>query len=174
MITRPLLRHTIVQLEEMFAAQSSDTDILRALDQELQFRNVSRAKVLLRRVKAALMSGDPRTPSAQPDLFRPEQTSPGSTASPAAMPSAVSLPKAPGIPDPPAMAILPMALEEAYKVLHVRAGTSWSEVEQARFKIVQLAHPGVTANLSTEKRAAAQEEAKRANAAYGVLFAARS
>jgi DnaJ-domain-containing protein 1 len=173
MITRPLLRHTIVQLEEMFAAQSSDTDILQALDQELQFRNVPRAKVLLRRVKSALTSGAPQTASAQPDLFR-GQTSTGRTASPVTMRPVGSLTKARGIPAPPTLAIPPMALEEAYKVLHVTADSSWSDVEQSRFKIVQLAHPDVIANLTTENRTAAQEEAKRANAAYGVLFEARS
>jgi len=47
MTARPLLRHTVAQLEEMFAARPSDTGTLKALDTELQFRNVPRATALL-------------------------------------------------------------------------------------------------------------------------------
>src|ERR1035437_6704304 len=78
---------------------------------------------------------------------------------------AVILPKATAKPAPPVAEIPPMALDEAYKALRVTAGASWAEVEQARFKIVQRAHPDTVAELSAAKRIAAQTEAKRANAA---------
>ena len=174
MTARPLLRHTVAQLEEMFAAKPSDTDTLKALDTELQFRNVPRATVLLRKVKSALTGGSLLIPSAQPELFTPARVPIRAIAQPIMTPPAVILPKAAAKPASPVAEIPPMALDEAYKALRVTADASWAEVEQSRFKIVQRAHPDTVAELSAEKRIAAQTEAKRANAAYTVLLEARS
>ena len=174
MTARPLLRHTIAQLEERFAAKPSDTGTLKALDAELQFRNVPRATALLRKVKSAISDRSLLIPSAQPELFTPARTPILPIAQPIMTPPAVILPKAVVKPAPPVAEIPPMALDEAYKVLRVTAGASWAEVEQSRFKIVQRAHPETVAELSAEKRIAAQTEAKRANAAYIVLLEARS
>jgi hypothetical protein len=71
MSQRPLMRHTVDQLEEMFAAEQMDNDALSALHLELHFRNVPRAKTLLAKVRAALSSDAPLTSPAQPELFGP-------------------------------------------------------------------------------------------------------
>lgn len=168
MSQRPLMRHTVDQLEEMYVAKRNDTDAFNALHLELQFRNVPRAKTLLAKVKAALSSGAPLTPPAQPELFNPipSETLPAS-------PPTVILPKPPIKPveqesPPPAM-----PLDEALKTLRVNAGTPWDQVERARTKIVERSHPDALAALSEDKRAAIQAEAKRANAAYAALSKAR-
>ena len=176
MTARPLLRHTVAQLEEMFVAKPLDPGTLKALDTELQFRNVPRATALLRKVKSAISDGSLLIPSAQPELFTPARTPIHAIAQPQPImtPPAVILPKAAAKPAPAVAEIPPMALDEAYKALRVTVGASWAEVEQSRFKIVQRAHPDTVAELSAEKRIAAQTEAKRANAAYTVLLEARS
>src|SRR5665213_1198955 len=150
MTARPLLRHTVAQLEEMFAAKPSDTGTLKALDTELQFRNVPRATALLRKVKSALTGGSLLVPSVQPELFTSARVPILSIAQPIMTPPAVILPKAVAKPAPPVAEIPPMALDEAYKALRVTAGASWAEVEQSRFKIVQRAHPDTVAELSAE------------------------
>ena len=174
MTTRPLLRHTIVQLEEMFAAQSSDTDTLEALNAELQFRNVPRATALLRKVKSALTGGSLMVTSAQPELFTSAQAPAHPTAPPAMRPLTVTLPKAIAKPTPPPAETPSMPLDEAYTVLRVTAGTVWAEVEQSRSKIVQRSHPDNIAGMSAEKRLAVQTDAKRANVAYSVILQSRT
>jgi hypothetical protein len=161
MTTRPLLRHTIVQLEEMFAAKPSDTDTLKALDGELQHRNVPRATALSRKVKSALSGKSPLTPSAQPKLFAQPQALPRSVLAPVTPPPAVVLSKAVAKPTPPIDMLPPMALDEAYKVLRVLAGAPWAEV-------------GNIADMSAEKRLAIQTNANRANVAYSVIMQSRS
>jgi len=64
MISRPLLRSTIVEPEALFAAKRTNTDTLNALQTELQFRNVPRATALLAKVKTALGGGMSLTPLA--------------------------------------------------------------------------------------------------------------
>jgi len=174
MTARPLLRHTVAQLEEMFATKPSDTGTLKALDTELQFRNVPRATALLRKVRSALTGGGPLIPSAQSDFFTSAQAPAYAIAVPITTPPVVILPKVAAKPAQPVAEIPPMALDEAYKILRVTAGASWEEVEQSRSKIVQRAHPDTVAELSAGKRTAAQTEARRANAAYVVLLKARS
>jgi len=170
MSARPYMRSTIIELEELFAAKRTDSDTLNALEAELQFRNVPRATALLAKVKVALAGEIPLTPSAQPGLF-PSAAAPVPAAP---KPAAVILPK-PGpkpsdkVPEAPAM-----PLDEAYKVLRVTAGAPWDEVEQARAKLVQKSHPDALEGLTVEKRAAAVQDAKRANAAYAAIAQERS
>lgn len=173
MTTRPLLRHTIVQLEQMFAAKPSDTDTLKALNGELQHRNVARARTLLRKVKSALSGSSPLAPSSQPELFAQTQTSRSAVPVPVT-PPAVVLAKAAARATPPIDTFPPMALDEAYKVLRVSVGTPWAEVEQARAKIVERSNPDNIADMNGEKRLAVQTEAKRANVAYTVVLQSRS
>jgi DnaJ-domain-containing protein 1 len=165
MSPRPYMRATIVELEDLFAAKRTDTDMLNALKTELQFRNVPRAIALLSKVKSALAGGMSLTPTAQPDLFA-EPLPPSSFPR---QPPAVILPKptpklADTILERPAI-----TLEEAYKLLRVTVGTAWEEVEQARAKLVQRSHPDALEDSSVEKRSAALMDAKRANAAYAAL-----
>jgi hypothetical protein len=165
MNSRPYMRSTIVELEDLFAAKRTDTDTLNALKTELQFRNVPRAIALLAKVKSALSGGKSLTPTAQPGLFAVPL--PPTSASP--QPPAVILPR----PTPTVTNTIPeplaMTLDEAYKLLRVTAGTSWEEVELARAKLVQRSHPDVLQGSSAEKRSAALMDAKRANAAYAAL-----
>jgi DnaJ-domain-containing protein 1 len=169
MTQRLLMRHTVDQLEEMFAAKQRDTDALNALHLELQFRNVPRAKTLLAKVRAAISIGASLTPPAQPELFdpRPPEMLPSS-------PPTVILPKPPLKPVEQELQLSPMSLDEACKVLRVTAGTPWDQVERARTKIVERSHPDALAALSEDKRAAIRAEAKRANAAYVALSRERS
>ena len=170
MSPRPYLRSTIVELEELFAAKRSETDTLNALKMELQFRNVPRATALLAKVKAALAGGTPLIPTAQPELF----ATPPPPKPPPSQPAAVILPKPAPRPAEKAPEAPAMALEEAYKLLRVTAGTPWDEVEQARARLVQRSHPDALEGLSAEKRAAAVLDAKQANAAYAALAHERS
>jgi hypothetical protein len=174
MTTRPLLRHTIGQLEEMFAANPTDMDTLKALDGELQHRNKPRASVLLRKVKSALSGSSPLTPLAQPELFAQAQVLPRAAPAPFMTTPDVVLPEAAAKPDPPIDMLPPMTLDEAYKVLRVSAGAPWAEVEKARTNIVQRSNPDNIASMSTEKRLAVQTDAKRANVAYSVILQSRS
>jgi len=59
-------------------------------------------------------------------------------------------------------------------LLRVTAGAPWEEVEQARAKIVQRCHPDALEGLSADRRIAAVDDAKRANAAYAALAQERS
>lgn len=178
MTARPLLRHSVGQLEELFTQKSADTETLNALAAELQHRSVPRATALLRKVTIALKRGNPMVQSAPAAVFVPPLIV---QAQPTSMPR-------PPVPKVQRAAILPktildplktstesarMSLEDAYKVLRVTSTASWAEVEQARVKIVQRAHPNAVAELSAEKRAALQAEAKRANAAYASIAASR-
>ena len=168
MSQRLLIRHTVSQLEELFAAKGTDSDALDALRVELQLRNVPRAKTLLAKVRAALLRSAPLTPPAQPKLFDPIPSE-----SLPASPPTVILPKPSLKPVEQEPHVPPMPLDEAYKVLRVTSGTPWDQVEQARSKLVQRSHPDALAALSADKRAAIQSEAKRANAAYAALSQAR-
>lgn len=170
MSPRPHFRSTIVELEDLFAAKRTDTDTLTALKTELQFRNVPRATALLVKVNAALSGETLLTPTAQPGLF----ASTPQPIPPPPQPPAVILPKPTPMPPDEASEVPVMALDEAYKLLRVTVGTPWEEVEQARSRLVQRSHPDALDGLSAEKRAAALQDAKRANAAYAVMARDRS
>jgi DnaJ-domain-containing protein 1 len=165
-MSRPYLRATIGELEDLFAAKRADTDTLNVLRTELQFRNVPRATVLLAEVKAALSGEQLLTPTAQPGLF----ASSSPLLPPAPRPPAVILPKPTAKPDGKAPDGGPtMGIDEAYKLLRVTAETPWEEVEQARSRLVQRSHPDSLEGLNDEIRAAAVQNAKRANAAYAAV-----
>ena len=64
-MTRPLLSHSIVRLEEMFASARADGKTLRQLVHELQFRHTQRAISLLTKVQGAISSaGTANSPGA--------------------------------------------------------------------------------------------------------------
>jgi DnaJ-domain-containing protein 1 len=178
MTARPLLRHTVGELEELFTQKSADTETLNALAAELRYRSVPRATALLRKVKVALTGGSPLLHQAQSADFAPPSIRPAQPTSTLISPvpeaqRAIIVPKTMPAPlmassDPP-----PMSLDDAFKVLRVTSTVPWAEVEQARVKMVQSAHPDAIAGLSSEKRATLQAEAKRANAAYASIAASR-
>lgn len=64
-------------------------------------------------------------------------------------------------------------LEDAYKLLKASASSTWESIEQTRRQLVQRGHPTRLKSLSTERRAQALFEARRANAAYAALSQAR-
>ena len=186
---RPLMQHGVGQLEEMFAKGKSDPKVLKNLGLELQYRQVPRAVALLAEVQAAMYGGTPVTPQvaapahqpARAPAAAPEQPSLWERPSPAiraARPVATQ-PRlmAPAISPPvarPQSSPLPtMPLEEACKVLKTTPRAAWESIEQTRRLTVQQSHPSLLKPLTDEKRAQALTDAKRANAAYFVLQAAR-
>lgn len=116
---RPLMQHGVGQLEEMFGSCRDSLQVLRQLENELQYRQVPRALALLEKVHAAMAaSGDtPRdttsrssttpplpapAPPRQPDLWRqtPAPTVAPVTQLPAPPVAAVASPQVPR-PAPP-------------------------------------------------------------------------
>lgn len=69
-MTRPLARHGIAQLEELFAASLVDEKILKNLETELRYRQVPRAVSLLAQVQRALYSGPTAALSDAPRIQR--------------------------------------------------------------------------------------------------------
>lgn len=67
-----------------------------------------------------------------------------------------------------------MSIDEAYKILKATSCSTWQTIEQNRRQLVQRAHPERVATLDPERRAHAETEAKRANAAYAVLHQLRT
>ena len=170
MSLRPYMRAAIVELEDLFAAKRTDTDTLNALKTELQFRNVPRATALLAKVKGALSGGMSLIQTSQPKLF----AAPSPPQPPSPQPVVVILPKPTPRPADKVHDLPAIALDEAYKLLRVTAGTPWDEVEEVRARLVQRSNPNALKGLSPEKRAAAVMDAKRANAAYAALAKERS
>lgn len=67
-----------------------------------------------------------------------------------------------------------ISIDEAYKILKATSCSTWEIVEQTRRQVVQQSHPERVATLGPERRAHAEAEAKRANAAYSVLCRLRT
>lgn len=167
MTERPLLRSTIVELEHLFRASSSDIAAMKRLESELTHRQVPRAVALLAQVRKALTGKNAPDVAAteplpsQPRLFAEVPSdSPKVLAAPRDNLKQVAAAQA-GLPA--------ITVEEACKILRVTTNTSWSEIEEARRQLVQEAHPDNLSPLSSEKREAAQTRAQLANAAYCVL-----
>ncbi len=196
-MTRPLARHGIAQLEELFAASWADDKTLKNLEAELRYRQVPRAVSLLAQVQGALYSGPTaRLPDA-PRISKPvpivqKATTPNlATGSPPSMthppvsPSTevsqmgTTQPRVPAVSSVPPAAKLPetltpsLSVAAAYQVLKANPGSTWEAIEQMRRQLVHLAHPDRVVVLSPEMRAEAQAVAKKANAAYAVLRQAR-
>ena len=87
---------------------------------------------------------------------------------------AVPSPRALSAPTSPTGAGSAMSVDDAYKVLKATPGSTWESIEQTRRQMVQLAHPERLASMNAEKRVQAQAEARRVNAAYGVLLQRRA
>ena len=193
-MTRPLMQQKIGQLEALFARSKSDVKVLKQLEHELQYRQVPKAIALLGEVHAALDDAIPVKPytAGNPDLSSPSprpRTSSSQqpelrkwpvTATPlAVLPRAPTSPVEPQRPiekglAPPLPPELTMPVDEAYKLLKATTGSTWDSIELSRRHSVQQSHPSRVATLSTEKRARVQAEAKQVNAAYAVLWRART
>lgn len=186
-MTRPLTRHTIAELEKLFASSKEDDRVLEHLAHELQFRQAPRAIELLREVQAALSETEPSAGKPRLDTTGPvqhrldmgEAASSGIPPTPAVKPIAsggasdsMTLPVA--LATHPNRPALTMTVEDAYKILGVTQTSTWESIEQIRRQLVQRAHPEHLAPMSKEKRAQTQVEAKRVNAAYSVLIQHRT
>ena len=185
---RPLMQHGVGRLEEMFGSSRGNLQVLRKLENELQYRQVPRALALLEKVQAAMAAiGDvPReppsrapttsphpapTPPKQPDLWdKAPAPRPPQVPRPAPPIRAADAPAATKPAAPPAPA---MPIEDAYKLLKATAGSTWESIEQTRRQLVQQAHPTRVKSLSPDRRTQVTAEAKRVNAAYAALSQAR-
>jgi hypothetical protein len=67
-----------------------------------------------------------------------------------------------------------MGLDEALKVLRAAPSSSWESIEQTRRRVVQLASPVATSELSSERRDLLLDAARRVNRAYATLLRARA
>jgi DnaJ-domain-containing protein 1 len=202
-MARLLMRHSIVELEQLFSFAKGDIKTLQALEDELKHRNVPRAVALLDKVQRALRTTKPTSKSPEGPEPAPKPTVNGAsqqrtlwgqepkrvpkpvvitTANQPAKTPSVAGPAEPPI-KPPASTVQPTKLvelmpsistDEAYKVLKATPGATWEAIEQTRRQLVQLAHPETVSGLSPERRAQVQADAKRANAAYAVLLQART
>ncbi|RJG05355.1 hypothetical protein D3870_04365 [Noviherbaspirillum cavernae] len=202
-MARPLLRHSIVELEQMFSVAKGDTKKLRALESELKHRNVPRAVTLLDKVQRALRGAKltPKAPETNEPVAKSAATCPSqqgalwgeesksarnnvvgtTTAQPAKPPPAPVPVEPPAKPSAstalasnPQVVAASLSVDEAYKVLKATPGSTWEAIEQTRRQLVQQAHPERVAGLSTEGRMQVQADAKRANAAYALLLQTRT
>lgn len=180
-MSRPLMQHGVGQLEQMFAQATADPRVLKQLEHELQYRQVPRAVALLAEVQAAMYGGTPATPPVtapasapeQPSLWeRPSPVAPAAT-SVAARPQSIAPAVSPPVARPQSPPLQIMPLEDAYKVLKTTAGATWESIEQTRRRLVQQSHPSLLKPLNDEKCAQALTDARRVNAAYAALQAAR-
>src|ERR1019366_1442040 len=155
MTERPLLRLTIVELEDLFRASSSDIATMQRLESELTRRQVPRTVALLAQVRKVLNGKNlPETTVARPIPAQPGLF----TEVPSDTPKLQTAPKDNLKREPAAKAGLPaMTVEEADKILRVTAATSWPDIEQARRQLVQKAHPDNLSLLSSEKQEATQD-----------------
>lgn len=182
-MARPLMQKGIAELEAMFGAAQHDARVLKQLEAELRHRQVPRALTLLEKVQRVLPAvappvsrsvEPPREPAAakgaaQPELWPPAvQPPPAVPREPKASPAGQAEVGLPSAPSPS------FSVEAAYQMLKVPPTASWEAIELARRKLVDLAHPSRVAAMAADKRAAAQETARQANAAYTVLHLART
>jgi hypothetical protein len=167
-----------MELEKLFATSHSDEKMLRALENELGFRQVPRAVALLADVQAVLngtrhmTSSDPRPmtrqepfPTRQPELWEAIPLPPPTSTPPMTIPLRPRTEASESTPT--------MTVEEAYKILRATASSTWESIEQIRRQLVQKAHPDNVVGMSADKRSAIQSEANRANVAYSVLRRSR-
>ena len=198
-MARPLMQHGIAQLETMFASSGTDPKVLKQLEGELKHRQVPRAVNLLSEVQAALRvgskpdaaGGNLHSPRAVPPLVAPPppvapprqpelRPLPGSAKAATEPSSHTAVPTSAGDVAPPTRAATQarpapaISPDAAYLLLKATAATPWELVEKARRQLVDAAHPFRLTALTPEKRAQAQDIARRANAAYAVLHALRT
>ena len=183
---RPLMQHGVGQLEEMFAKGRADPEVLKQLENELQYRQVPRAVALLAEIQAAMGGAThmapPVVPVQPPKPETPLATQTDMWSGPPvvpAMPTPIVVPSRPAAglatqaatvaspkPPPPTEAI---PVELAYKLLKVTPASTWESIEQTRQQLVRQSHPARTRGLSPALRAQALAEAKRVNGAYLAL-----
>lgn len=198
-MARLLMRHSIVELEQLFLAAKGDTKALQSLEDELKHRNVPRAVGLMDKVQRALRAAKspyasesaatPTISSASPKdtIFNEEPSRTEKTATtkkespqeeslsvvaPTEFPTKPSTPTTPPVKQVEAAPL--MEPDEAYKVLKASPTSTWEAIEHIRRQLVQRSHPDMVVGLSPEHRVQVQADAKRANAAHAVLLKLRA
>jgi DnaJ-domain-containing protein 1 len=176
----------IGELEALFAKSKSKADVkvLKQIENELQYRQTSRAVALLAAVQAAVYGSMSTRPSPLPPegakTPRKKGLSERAATPPIAGPIVSPREANQGNPDV-GQAIsntqhapsLLMPVEDAYKLLKVTVGSTWESVEQSRRQLVQQSHPARLKTVSPERRSQALIEAKMVNSAYAALSRAR-
>lgn len=200
---RTLMQLGIAALEDMFATSKTDAKVLRQLENELKYRQVPRAVALLEQVQVAMKrlasevpapglqaalplepegaSALESSPPPQPDHGLPSVRVSATTAVGAraetqrsAQATATKAEKVLRPPAPGKRAPVPaMSVDDACKLLKVSLGASWQEVELSRRKMVLLSHPRHVVGMLPERQEVVRNEARRVNAAYATISAAR-
>jgi hypothetical protein len=164
-MSRPLIQKRIDELEAMFEAGHSDTDVLAALERELAFRSVARSAALSAKVRRAL-AGDKVIPTPTQNVLFEHQS-----------PPAVQVPlletTAKRIPVQQEEVLPTLSLDDAYKALRLTSSASWEAIEASRRGLVDGARPDKIAGLMEARRVSIEREAKLANEAYLTLANAR-
>lgn len=201
---RTLMQLGIGELEEIFEASKTDAKVLKQLENELQHRQVPRAVALLEHVQMAMkrvassllpraqkeLPLEPSAALAAPPVPVPPPLAPANSAPEVVIGAPVVQPTPPSAPKParppaaePAAApsaraerapIAPLSLDDACKLLKVTLTSPWQEVELARRRLVLLSHPRHVVGMVPERQESVRDEARRVNAAYAVLSAART
>lgn len=77
-------------------------------------------------------------------------------------------------PQSPVVQAADMPVSEAYKLLKATPSSTWESIEQTRRRLVEQSSPVLLASLGGDERAQILSGAKRVNAAYAVLWRART
>lgn len=186
-MTRSLIQCGIADLERTFGDAPQDAKTLRALKQELGFRQVPRAVALLAKVNLAIKMLAPPGGSKSADTVVVPAISSDLTSAPTAdlfehseqAPDAILVTRpepvqaSPVVPKPvnKSCDLTPQA---AYALLQVSASSTWESIEEKRQSIVRRTSPEHSSALSAGQREQMMFEAERANAAYLVLLRERS
>lgn len=178
-MSRPLMQHGVVQLEELFSRSKTDRATLKQLEEELRHRQTPRATALLEAVQTAMrkpVAATVTVPAASPQPFAPSPRQ--VPTAPAAAPASTDIAPPQGPTSPIAaksQATTPpplpqMSLDEAYKLLRSAPSSTWSAIEQSRRQLVESSSPSRTASLTSEQRDRILEGARRINSAHAVVF----
>ena len=193
---RPLLSKRITELEALYTTGKSDPKILKALENELQHRQVPRAVTLLANVRKALagpsteaaptptalpsgdqksLRGDAATPNppAAESIAKPDQKETGavSVSEPESEEEEQEASSIENFEESLALPPLPdFTLEQAYKELKAGTGAAWESLEKTRRQVVQQSSPELLVPLQQGERVERIVAAQRANAAFRVIL----
>jgi DnaJ-domain-containing protein 1 len=192
-MTRPLMQHSIGQLEEIFSNSPTDAIVLKQLAQELEHRKTQRAAALLAHVQQSLKSdirksettpvsslNKPKTSESKslatlleaPTQFNVLTNNDANLTAPTQVADPLVKKQTAHLSSPKPTAEMPLA--DAYKILKLAPESTWTAIEQNRRRMVSDSNPTKTASMSPEKRKAALANAETINAAYLSIWSARS
>lgn len=162
----------IVGLEDLFVKSEGELQVLRDLEYELRHRQVSRARSLLVKVRAAIKAVPITEIGVTTPPHRSEPQVQGESDLFEFEPIRLFEQKPSGSPvklesEEQTIREIPwMVLPEAYKMLKATPGDSWESIELTRRELVQRASPVLAAD---GKREQLQSDAERINVAYRLI-----